>query len=229
MVRTSETEFRVTEHTLPDLGPSIELFKWNASIEMHTTSFVQLLDQLDEFYANLHKIDELCHVVDPLEIDNRTTWRIVKFSQKIFLKLTLHPLQPSSIVVTFIGPSKEIEYLRELYDEKIENWDPESDVYTNLLRTLEIMSFPMRNQDEGVDSDAINCGICMSYRDDHNMIPIVSCDNDKCLLIFHVGCIKKWFLSLVQSKTFFNISIGTCPYCKHKVSSSFDELLNIPM
>ncbi|XP_058448405.1 E3 ubiquitin-protein ligase FANCL [Malaya genurostris] len=229
MVRISPTEFKVTDHSLPNFGASNQLFKGHSSIEMHTISFVHLLDQLDEFYANLHKIDELCYVVDPSVIDTRTTWRIIKFSQKVFLKLIFHPLQPSSIVVNFFGPSKEVEYLRELYDDKIEDWDPESDVYTNLLRTLEIMSFPMRNQDDTVDGETSNCGICLTYRDDHERIPIVSCDNDKCLQIFHISCLKGWLLSLARSKMFFSISIGTCPYCKHKVSSSFDELLNDPV
>ncbi|XP_053683609.1 E3 ubiquitin-protein ligase FANCL [Sabethes cyaneus] len=226
MNRTSGAEYIVISHSLPELGSSGVLFKWQATPESHTIAFVQLLEQLDEFYANLHKIDELCHVVDPSEIDSRTSWRTIKFSSKVFLKITLHPLQPSSVVIGFIGPTKETEYLRELYDSKIENWDPESDVYTNLLRIFEIMSFPMRIQDNEHEESTVSCGICMSHRNDHNQIPIVSCDNEKCSLIFHVECLKQWFLSLKQSKTFFAISIGTCPYCKQKVSSSFDEFLS---
>ncbi|XP_055540504.1 uncharacterized protein LOC129727085 [Wyeomyia smithii] len=226
MNRISDAEFAVTLHSLPELGSSVELFKWQASPEAHCTAFVQLLDQLDEFYANLYKIDQLCYVVDPPKIDARTNWRTIKFSSKVFLKITLHPLQPSSIIVAFIGPTKETEYLRELYDSKLENWDPDSDVHTNLLRIFEIMSFPMRMQDGDSDDCTVSCGICMSYRNDNNRIPIVSCDNEKCSLIFHIECLKQWFLSLKQSKTFFAISVGTCPFCKQKVSSSFDELLS---
>nr|XP_019545618.2 uncharacterized protein LOC109416103 [Aedes albopictus] len=226
MERISDGDFQVTSHSLPDLGSSIELFKWHASPEAHAAAFVQILDQLDEFYSNLHTLDELCHVVEPVDIDTRTTWRIIKFNQKVFLKITLHPLQPASVVVAFLGPTAEIEYLRELYNTKLEDWDPESDVYTNLLRIFEIMAFPMRIEPGGLDDEGSQCGICMSYRDDRNKIPIISCDNEKCSLIFHIGCLKEWFMSLKDSRTFFAISVGTCPYCKQKVSSSFDELLN---
>ncbi|XP_055630695.1 uncharacterized protein LOC129771256 [Toxorhynchites rutilus septentrionalis] len=226
MSKISGTDFKVTSHSLPDLGNSVELFKWNATPEAHCNCFVQVIDQLEEFYSNLYMLDELCCVVDPPEIDTRTAWRIIKLNHKVFLKITLHPLQPSSIVVAFIGPTLEIEKPRELYHTKIENWDPESNVYTNLLRIFEMMSFPMPNKQGDNDSDKINCGICMSYRDGNKKIPIVSCDNEKCSLIFHVACLKQWFFSLEESKTFFAISIGTCPYCRKKMSSSFDELLN---
>ncbi|XP_021693824.1 E3 ubiquitin-protein ligase FANCL [Aedes aegypti] len=226
MVRISDIDFQVTSHSLPDLGSSVELFKWHASPAAHAVSFVQILDQLEEFYSNLHTLDELCHVVEPVNVDTRSTWRIIKFNQKVFLKITLHPLQPASVVVAFLGPTIEIEYLRELYNAKLDDWDPESDVYTNLLRIFEIMAFPMRIELTGKDDEAIQCGICMSYRDDQNKIPIISCDNEKCSLIFHIGCLKEWFMSLKDSRTFFAISVGTCPYCKQKVSSSFDELLN---
>ncbi|XP_062557505.1 E3 ubiquitin-protein ligase Fancl [Armigeres subalbatus] len=226
MMRTGDGEFQVTSHSLPDLGSSIELFKWHASPEAHASSFVQILEQLEEFYSNMHTLDELCHVVEPAHIDTRCTWRIIRFNQKVFLKITLHPLQPSSVVVAFLGPTIEVEYLRELYNGKLHDWDPESDVYTNLLRIFEIMAFPMRIEQPGNDEEVAACGICMSYRDDQNKIPIISCDNEKCSLIFHIGCLKEWFMSLKDSRTFFAISVGTCPYCKQKVSSSFDELLN---
>uniref|UniRef100_A0A8D8I2P1 E3 ubiquitin-protein ligase FANCL n=1 Tax=Culex pipiens TaxID=7175 RepID=A0A8D8I2P1_CULPI len=222
LARAFETTFSVISHSLPDLGSSVELFMYPAAPEAHTTQFVRVLEQLEEFYSNLNTLDQLCYVVDPTEVDTRLTWRIIKFSQKVFLKITLHPLQPSSIEVAFIGPTDEIELLREQYNGKLEDWDPDSDVYTNMLRIFEIMSFPMRTEDE---ADAIDCGICMSHRDDRGKIPIVSCDNEKCSLVFHVDCMKQWFLSLKESKTFFAISIGTCPYCKQKLSSSFDMLL----
>lgn len=191
MVRISDTDFQVTSHSLPDLGSSIELFKWHASLETHVATFVQIFDQLEEFYSNLHTLDELCHVVEPVDIDTRSTWRIIKFNRKVFLKITLHPLQPTSVVVAFIGPTIEIEYLRELYNGKMEDWDPDSNVYTNLLRIFEIMAFPMQMEQAGEDDEAAACGICMSYRDDQNKIPIISCDNEKCSLIFHIGCLKE--------------------------------------
>ncbi|XP_055599751.1 uncharacterized protein LOC129748960 [Uranotaenia lowii] len=223
LFRSNGADYKVISHSLPELGTLGEVFKRHASLSVHCASFVQILEQLEEFYSNLHTLDELCFVVSPSRIDTRTNWRIIKYNKKVFLKITIHPLQPSSVIVAFIGPTHEIEDLRKKYDSKLEDWDQSTNVYTNLLRIFEIMSFPMRYAQ--TDEHDI-CGICMTSKDDSEVIPLISCDNDKCMLIFHFSCLKQWFSSLKDSRTFFAISIGKCPYCKQKVSSSFDELID---
>ncbi|XP_049544999.1 E3 ubiquitin-protein ligase FANCL [Anopheles darlingi] len=224
--RTSGQQFKITRHTLPE--PAVtESFQRQTTLERHWQIFCDTLDQLEEFYGNLSTIDELCYVVHPTHIDTKTSWRVFKYDRKVFLKVALHPLQPTAVDISFIGPTRMVSGLREQYSEKQDEWDTECNVYTNLLRIFDKMSFPMRPIDpaeagaEGED----DCGICMGYRDTDNRIPIVSCDNEKCSLIFHVFCLKEWFATQRESKKFFTISIGNCPYCKHKISSSFDDLI----
>uniref|UniRef100_A0A182JMK0 RING-type domain-containing protein n=1 Tax=Anopheles atroparvus TaxID=41427 RepID=A0A182JMK0_ANOAO len=224
--RTTGLQFKVTKHTLPELAVS-EVFKRQTTLQRHVQVFVNMLDQLEEFYNNLNTIDELCYVVLPVQIDTKTTYRVFKYNQKVFFKISLHPLQPSAVDIVFIGPTRQVAELRGKYDEKQDEWDPECNVYTNLLRIFDIIAFPMRptEQTENGTNNDENCGICMAYRDEHSRIPIISCDNDKCSLIFHIRCLKEWFSMQRESKQFFSISIGHCPYCKHKMSSSFDDMI----
>lgn len=72
------------------------------------------------------------------------------------------------------------------------------------------MSFPQQTQ---FDNAMEFCNICYTYRL-NNQIPIVSCDNEKCSMIFHTGCLKEWFSSLRDTKTFLNMTSGRCPSCK---------------
>ncbi|XP_058121419.1 uncharacterized protein LOC131263267 [Anopheles coustani] len=226
--RTVEEQFKVINYTLPELAVT-EIFKRQTTIHRHVQVFMDMLDQLEEFYNNLNTIDELCYVVLPMRIDTKTTYRVFKYNQKVFLKISLHPLQPEAVDLVFIGPTKQVADLREIYNEKQDEWDPECNVYTNLLRIFDIIAFPMRPTDQVDDgtNNEENCGICMGYRDDQNRIPIISCDNDKCSSIFHIDCLKEWFSTQRESKQFFTISIGHCPYCKHKISSSFEGMITL--
>uniref|UniRef100_A0A4Y0BGL4 RING-type domain-containing protein n=1 Tax=Anopheles funestus TaxID=62324 RepID=A0A4Y0BGL4_ANOFN len=221
--------FKVTQHTLPELAVC-EIFKRQTTLQRHVQVFMDTLEQLEEFYNNLSTIDELCYVILPATIDTKTTYRIFKYDQKVFLKISLHPLQPAAVDIAFFGPTKQVANLREIYDEKQDDWDPECNVHTNLVRIFNIIAFPMRpagNLSESVQTNEENCGICMNYHDADDRVPIISCDNEQCNLIFHIHCLKEWFSTQRESKKIFTISIGNCPYCTHKISSSFDEMLEM--
>lgn len=71
------------------------------------------------------------------------------------------------------------------------------------------VSFPLRSE-EVLDEV---CSICYMHRLDEQ-IPIISCDNEKCHLIYHTECIRKWFSTIKDSKTFLNVTSGRCPLCK---------------
>ncbi|XP_053663872.1 E3 ubiquitin-protein ligase FANCL [Anopheles marshallii] len=221
--------FKVAQHTLPELAVC-EIFKRQTTLQRHLQVFLDTLEQLEEFYNNLSTIDELCYVILPATIDTKTTCRIFKYDQKTFLKISLHPLQPAAVDIAFFGPTKQVAKLREIYDEKQDDWNPECNVYTNLVRIFNIIAFPMRpsgDQSLGLPSSEESCGICMNYHDAEDRVPIISCDNEQCHLIFHIHCLKEWFSAQRESKKIFTISIGNCPYCTHKISSSFDEILEM--
>uniref|UniRef100_A0A182SI40 RING-type domain-containing protein n=1 Tax=Anopheles maculatus TaxID=74869 RepID=A0A182SI40_9DIPT len=201
--------FKVVRHTLPEQAVS-EMFKRQTTQQRHVQVFLDTLEQLEEFYSNLSTIDELCYVILPAAIDTKTTYRIFKYDQKVFLKLTLHPLQAAAVDIAFFGPTKQVAKLREIYDEKQGDWDPECNVYTNLLRIFNILAFPMRPT-AGDQSDSLqasedsSCGICMNYHDAEARVPIISCDNEQCSLIFHVQCLKE-----ITMKTICRQSV-VCP------------------
>lgn len=67
--------------------------------------------------------------------------------------------------------------------------------------------------DEDNDEAGQNCcGICLSYRF-NDQIPMISCDNEKCEIIYHKECLKKWFEG-VNTKTILLVTMGSCPFCK---------------
>uniref|UniRef100_A0A1B0D3S4 Uncharacterized protein n=1 Tax=Phlebotomus papatasi TaxID=29031 RepID=A0A1B0D3S4_PHLPP len=208
---SDRAQVKVTDHSLPALPG--EMFWKIGTIESHMASFQSFLGQLVEFYDNMHTIDELCFVVGPPEITTKTTHRIIKFSEKIFLKISIDPLIPSQISLNFIGPIAKVEPLREIYNEKIADWDSEMDVHKNLLRMYDMIYFPMKEND--VETP---CNICFDYLQGSS-IPIISCDNTKCNVIFHLQCLKNYFVTLRSSKTMFTLAMGQCPFCREKLTT----------
>lgn len=81
------------------------------------------------------------------------------------------------------------------------------------------MSFPQEyefTKQRGLE----HCNICYMTRM-KNQIPIITCDNEKCALIFHPLCLKEWFSSVRDTKTFLNMTSGRCPSCK-EVNNFYD-------
>lgn len=154
------------------------------------------------------------------------------------MKIKIDPFEPRSITATFYGPSISVERYRKMYLDRIDDWNANDDIYRNLLKIfgillynylfkkkknnilscilfgllfLDLITFPQRSiYDKNIEE---HCNICYSYRI-AGQIPIVSCDNKKCSLIFHTICLKEWFTTLRDTKTFLNMTSGRCPSCK---------------
>ncbi|GAB0100491.1 uncharacterized protein DMENIID0001_165410 [Sergentomyia squamirostris] len=210
-VGTEKTQMKVIQHSLPNIPG--EMFWKMGTIDSHLATFNALLNQMSDFYENMHTIDELCFVVGPSEITTKTTSRIVKFSEKIFLNIKIDPLISTQVNLSFIGPIVLVEPLRGIYNEKISNWDPEMNVHQNLLRMYDLIYFPMRDNDQETP-----CNICFDYLNGTS-IPIISCDNDKCNVIFHLQCLENYFATLRTSKTMFSLAMGNCPFCRQKLTT----------
>uniref|UniRef100_A0A182NQ50 RING-type domain-containing protein n=1 Tax=Anopheles dirus TaxID=7168 RepID=A0A182NQ50_9DIPT len=191
--RTRGELFKVCQHTIPEVAVS-EAFTIQNTLHRHLQVFLDILDHLEEYYNNLATVDELCYVILPATIDTKTMYRVFKYNRKVFLKVALHPQQPSAVDISFFGPTKQVAKLRETYSKKKDDWNPECSMYTNLLRIFNIIAFPMRpaaaNATVSPDNED-SCGICLSYRDADQCLPIISCDNDQCSLIFHIQCLKE--------------------------------------
>lgn len=178
------------------------------------TRYTMLLDNLEPFYKSLQTLDEICYIGEPSIITPKTNWRLVKFSNKIFIKIEfLDPLCIEELSVSFHGCTSTVKEMTEIYNEKIVECHDE-DIYHKLLRIFELPYFPAN------DEDSIICSICLSYHCENNRIPIVCCENEKCDSFFHLGCLEK-YLSSNDHMKILSLCIGHCPYCKIPLSNSY--------
>lgn len=206
---------QILDHSLPTCIEWKELFAKATILTMILQQYRQFLESLQPFYENFTDIDELCHVVQPPLPTTKANWRLFVLKEKVFLKVQFtDPFAPlSSMSVHIIGPTAEVTQLRRVYSEGLRDWDGELDVHKNLLRIFDLCFFPMTPA-EGSQSTLQFCNICYCYKLEEGEIPIVSCDNNQCSLIFHAACLKEWFNSLADGKTFLDVAFGACPFCK---------------
>lgn len=205
----------VVNHSLPsciDLQNGLGKIE---SLSMLLHQYRTFLDGLKPFYDHFTDIDELCHVVQPSLPNFKENWRLFVLKERVFLKVQFSdPFSPlSSMSVNIIGPTTEVTQLRRVYSEGMRDWDSELDVHKNLLRIFDLCFFPMAPA-ENSSKSLQHCNICYSYKEENGEIPIVSCDNNHCSLIFHAACLKEWFNMLTDGKTFLDVAFGSCPFCK---------------
>ncbi|XP_011178309.2 E3 ubiquitin-protein ligase FANCL [Zeugodacus cucurbitae] len=226
---------RITEHSLPDCVPWEEHLQKYDNLSAMVQQFRNYLQDLQPFYENFTDIDELCYVVQPTPpVSTKHNWRLFVLRERVFIKLVLSdPFAPiSSMSVQIIGPTQAVEELRRTLSNGLSEWDAELDIHKNLLRIFDICYFPMPPGSGWLEAEGVVnateqkfCNICYSYQLEQGEIPIVSCDNPQCTLIYHAACLKEWFNTLTNGKDFLSVSFGTCPFCKTKLSTSFAELL----
>ena len=184
------TYFTVKGHSFPEV-PSFKYFEYSTTIEEHVANFRQYLEYLEEYYENVEKIDRLCFVVDPPKITTKTTWRIIKYNETVFLKMLIDPLNPTTLPeLQFIGPVDDTQPLIAKLNEKMSTWDTELSVYDNFLQVFEIMHFAMQLDTEMADQTGSNCGICYAFRCEDRLVPLIACDNISCGKIFHISCLR---------------------------------------
>lgn len=206
---------QLLDHSLPTCIAGQELLGKAPTLSILLQQFRRLLEDLRPFYDSFTDIDELCHVVQPTIPTTKENWRLFMLKERIFLKLQFSdPFSPlGSMTVHIIGPTTEVTNLRRIYSEGLRDWDGELDVHKNLLRIFDLCFFPMPPSN-ACETTLQYCNICYSYKLDHGEIPIISCDNPHCYLIFHSMCLKEWFNTLADGKTFLDVAFGACPFCK---------------
>lgn len=70
----------VSSHSLPNIE---KLFKPFGTVESYATMFFSYLEQMELFYGHMSTIDELCYVVDPVKIDTKCNYRLIKIGRII--------------------------------------------------------------------------------------------------------------------------------------------------
>lgn len=143
----------VEDHSLPD---NEKYFMVSGAIETYSGIFFRLLDEMEKFYDQMDTIDELTYVVDPVKISTKHNYRMIKLGKtenakdlfihktsnlfvvsaenRVYMKIKVDPLEPTSVTPTFYGPSKQVERYRQLYLRGVDDWNPSDDIYRNLLK-----------------------------------------------------------------------------------------------
>lgn len=222
-------EVKIKNQSLPLPDESIpNLFEYKDTIASILEQFLSYLQDFEEFYSYIGIIDDLCFIVEPLSPSTKENWRIFKLTESVFIKIQVDPFCPSSVEMNFIGPTYEIESYRQMYNERANNWDVDLDLHKNILRIFDIFYLPMKSTDMNESCvPGSECNICMSYLSaEDGRVPIISCDNPKCDTIYHVTCLNRWFSLQTDGKTFLDVSVGKCPFCKEKLSTSFESFLS---
>lgn len=211
---------RLIEHSLPHC---IQLADILASSSRTLTDilhlYLKLLEDLRPFYESFASIDELCDVLQPYPITTKHNTRVFPLKERVYLKLTIADPFASyaSMAVQIIGPTEEVAQLRHVLSDGLGSWDIELDMHKNLLNIFDLCYFPMPadfEQPKKDEEEQQRCNICFVYRLDSGEVPIVSCDNPRCVLKCHAACLKEWFDTLIDGKTFLEVSFGLCPFCK---------------
>ncbi|XP_022216164.2 uncharacterized protein LOC111070110 [Drosophila obscura] len=223
---------RLLEHSLPDCVQLGEMLAKSArTLSDVLNLFRKLLEDLRPFYDNFMDIDELCHVLQPSPITTKHNTRVFPLKDRVYLKITIvDPFaSTTSMALKIIGPTDEVARLRDVLSDGLGNWDAELDMHKNLLRIFDLCYFPMpdwNETDKPEEEQEKHCNICFVYRLDSGEVPIVSCDNPRCVLLCHAACLDEWFKTLLDGKTYLDVSFGLCPYCKSRLSTSFAALLD---
>lgn len=63
--------------------------------------------------------------------------QFIKFSctdDRVYMKIIVDPLLPSSVSTTFYGPTSSVEIYRDKYRDGISDWNSDEDIYRNFLK-----------------------------------------------------------------------------------------------
>lgn len=69
----------MVDHSLPDING--KLFNFCGNLESYAAKFFEYLDQMEEFYCHMNAMDELCFVVDPVEVSTKCNMRVIKLGK----------------------------------------------------------------------------------------------------------------------------------------------------
>lgn len=210
--RKENLSWKIVEHQLP-----VELkVPTNSNLLGIVRIYKQNLDYLKPFYASLQMLDEVCCIGEPDIVTTKTDWRLVKYSNKVFIKIEFKsPLNISEVSVTFHGETNSVKEMEEIFNQRWgDHEDDENTIYDKILNIFDLPYFP------ATDEDTIDCSICLSYRCENNRCPVVYCDNEKCQCSFHIGCLEK-YLKVEKHVEVLSVCIGECPFCKQTLSNSY--------
>lgn len=115
-MKYEQSSWNVVDHQLP-VANAFDKATTNLVDSVQTYSMI--LENLEPFYTSLQMLDEICFVGEPENITPKTNYRVVKFSQKVFIK---------------------IEFVSPLYIDE--------NIYNKLLCIFDIPYFPVTDENQ---------------------------------------------------------------------------------
>nr|SVE70128.1 EOG090X0G12 [Eubosmina coregoni] len=181
--------------------------------------FSQEAEQYQEFWQAMDELDSGCWILEPETPFLSDTYRKIAVTQNVSLKIDVEPKNPRSFpTITWFGSETGVFDFREKAIDRLEVWESNSPIHTNLERLLEI-NLP-RKEDCQVSAETYQSTCCICYQERlEGQVPSCTCDNPQCGQSFHIFCLYEWLRSLIQStRKQGNKVFGTCPYCEQPIS-----------
>ncbi|GJQ85904.1 hypothetical protein Trydic_g21759 [Trypoxylus dichotomus] len=212
--------FKIVKCDLPQKDDE-NLFEEEDSLIILYEKFMTRVDcpKLQMVFDILDEIDRNCWVIDPEKPCRRDLHRRIMLDMNLSIVITFNPSGMRDLPqIKFLGPHSAVKKYKEIVSRNFLNWNPNEDIFNELLKLLEIESFmpkPTQSQDEELLVNDGECCICFSLRLNDKM-PDIVCPNSSCSQYFHSECLYQWLCSLNSRKFYYEI-YGQCPNCEKTI------------
>ncbi|XP_046460014.1 E3 ubiquitin-protein ligase FANCL-like [Daphnia pulex] len=202
--------------------PRIINFEWHEStstlIEMYNI-FCEETEHYQDFWETMDELDSRCWVLEPENPSRRDTYRKISIAPNVSLKIEVDPNHPRIFPsITWLGSETAVFVFREKILDRVETWNSDFPITTNLERLLEISLPSKQTCEQTAESHEVTCCICYSERL-NGEVPSRTCDNSHCGQSFHIYCLYEWLRSLRETiRKQGNKVFGACPYCDQPIS-----------
>lgn len=193
------------------------------SIKSIVDEFERLVNQYQPLFNCLDDIDKHMRIIEPDPPKRSETYRKIALGYHCSLYIDLGPNytaekgKPTNI--RFFGSQSRVQDLKAKWKSYV--WKKDESMHTNLKQSFQIVSSGNSQQqtnEDYINTNDLECGICYSYKLDGGELPEVICSNSICNRGFHSLCLYEWLRSNPSTTTSFNILFGQCPYCNERIT-----------
>jgi len=194
--------------------PEIFELKWenNFAILDILKQFQEILEQYQNFWNIMDKIDSQTYITDPKNPTRADKSRTFLIANQVFLRIVIDPSSPYAVPeCRLLGPESKIKPFKEKMNLKIKYWDFKGDLILNFENILETKF--LKNE-VIIDHNETECAICLEYKLGDEI-----CDRecDGCKKSYHYTCLYEYFSNSSKKRSYSAI-FGNCPYCKKELS-----------
>lgn len=176
-----------------DLPSSFTTSTYTATTSMKSIvqEFEHLIRQYQPLFDCLDDIDKHMRIIEPDPPKRSETFRKIALGYHCSLYIDLGPNytmekgKPTHI--RFFGSQSRVQDLKAKWKSYI--WNKEELIHTNLIQSFQIVSEHSSQNEDYINTNDLECGICYSYKLDGGELPEVICSNSVCNRGFHSLCL----------------------------------------